>query len=100
MTTTDNAALSSSEVGISISIPPTIFQGLNGTTHLLFTVFESSLLLPLASPLHPGIAVASSVVGATIVGQEIENTDDSISVTMQLHSEVRMRLAESTHYTG
>ena len=85
---TDNAVSSSSEVGISINIPPSVFEGFSGTTNLLFTVFESSVLLPLSTQSHPSIAVASSVVGTTIAGHMIENTDDNITVTMKLHSDV------------
>ena len=77
-----------------ISFPPSLFQLLpeNDTFTLLFTIFNSSVLLPQApdSTRNESIRVASYVIGATLLDYEIENlsNNSSISITLRLENSV------------
>ena len=76
---------SDEEPDISISLPPSLFQQLsNDSFTLLFSMFESSVLLPQANESRSTFAVASTVVGATVANHDIAGLDDNITVTLRL----------------
>ena len=59
--------------------------------NLIFTVFNSSVLLPLSpdKERNESIKVGSSVIGATLLDHEVSNlTDGNISITLRLESPV------------
>ena len=73
----------------SISLPPSLFG--NESSTLIFTVFNSSVLLPLSpdKERNESIKVGSSVIGATLLDHEVSNlTDGTISITIRLESPV------------
>ena len=73
----------------SISLPSSLFG--NESSTLIFTVFNSSVLLPLSpdKERNESIKVGSSVIGATLLDHEVSNlTDGTISITIRLESPV------------
>lgn len=93
LTSDTNASKSFSTEDISINLPLSIFKDVDvENVNALFSMYNSSVLLPLANQSNPAISVASSVLGATIVGQEIKDTAESINVTLRLDSEVCMKV--------
>ena len=63
----------------------------NESSTLIFTVFNSSVLLPLSpdKERNESIKVGSSVIGATLLDHEVSNlTDGNISITLRLESPV------------
>ena len=78
---------SSSEEQASISLPPSVFDHYPNTTlnfTLLFTMFNSSVLLPRNNVTDPRIRVASNVVGTTLLDHEVMDLDDNITITLRL----------------
>jgi hypothetical protein len=72
-----------------ISLPPSLFQLFpdNDSFSLAFTTFNTSVLLPQApeSRVNESIRVASHVIGATLLGYDIQNlTNITISITLRL----------------
>ena len=78
----------------SISLPPSLFQLYpNDTFTLLFTMFNSSVLLPRSqdSSTNNSIRVGSGVIGATLMNHTITNlTNDTISITLRLEDPVSL----------
>ena len=71
------------------SLPSSLFG--NESSTLIFTVFNSSVLLPLSpdKERNESIQVDSSVIGATLSNHEVSNlTDGNISITLHLESPV------------
>ena len=94
LTTESQPASESFEVGqgTSISFPPSLFQLFpNDTFTLLFTMFNSSVLLPYSETAkNRSIQVASSVIGATLMNHSVSNlTNETISITLRLDDPVR-----------
>lgn len=77
-----------------ISFPPSLFHLLpeNNTYTLLFTMFNSSVLLPQGpdSMRNESLRVASHVIGATLLDHEIENlsNNSNVSITLRLENSV------------
>ena len=84
------------EEGVKIgkkSHQPSLLSSLfgNESSTLIFTVFNSSVLLPLSpdKERNESIQVGSSVIGATLLDHEVSNlTDGNISITLRLESPV------------
>ena len=103
LTTESQPASESFEVGqgTSISFPPSLFQLFpNDTFTLLFTMFNSSVLLPYSETAkNRSIQVASSVIGATLMNHSVSNlTNETISITLRLDDPVRNCIPECTWY--
>ena len=87
MTQNTSANSSSSEEQASISLPPSVFDHYPNTTSnftLLFTMFNSSVLLPRSNVTDPRIRVASNVVGTTLLDHEVMDLNDNITITLRL----------------
>ena len=84
--TESNSANSSSRDDelASISLPPSLFNLTNDTFTLLFTMFNSSVLLPYSNTSDPSITVASSVISATLLDHEVMDLDDNITIILRL----------------
>ena len=73
------------EEQVSISLPPSLFQQYsNDTFTLLFTMLNSSLLLPQNNVTDPSISVASSVISAILLNHEVKDLDDNITIVLRL----------------
>ena len=87
MTQNTSANSTSSEEQASISLPPSIFDHYPNTTlnfTLLFTMFNSSVLLPRSNITNPRIRVASNVIGTTLLDHEVTDLDDNITLILRL----------------
>ena len=72
-----------------MSLPSSLFG--NESSTLLFTMFNSPVLLPQAPDkgVNESLRVASSVVGATLLDREVADlTNESISITLRLENPV------------
>lgn len=76
----------------SISLPPSVFDQFSNDTNftLLFTMFESSVLLPQRNITDARISVASNVVGATLLDHEVMDLDDNITIMLHLEYPVSL----------
>ena len=87
----------SSEAQPSISLPPSLFdQYSDATFTLLFTMFNSSVLLPRNNIIDPRIRVASNVIGTTLFDHEVKDLDDNI--TLILHLQYPVSIVNSVQY--
>lgn len=78
----------------SIFLPPSLFQQfLNDSFTLMFTMYNSSVLLPQANETRPKFAVASTVIGATVADHDIVDLNDNITLVMHLEFPVRIELS-------
>ena len=92
--TESNAASTSSRTDeqASISLPPSVFELYsNDTFTLLFTMLNSSVLLPYSTTTDSNINVASSVIGATLLDHDVINLDDNITIILRLEYPVSSR---------
>ena len=77
------------DIAGSILLPSELFVELSDTnTGLVFTLFESSVLFPLFNEMRPTFAVASTVVGATIAGQDTSNLPRNVTIVLRLADSV------------
>ena len=74
----------------SITLPPSLFNFTNETSTLLFTMMNSSVLLPYSNTTDPSIRVASNVIGATLLDHDVRDLDDSITIVLRLEEPVSM----------
>ena len=68
----------------SITFPPSLFNLTNDTFTLLFTMMNSSVLLPYSNTTNPSIRVASNVIGATLLDHDVRDLDDNITIILRL----------------
>ena len=79
---------------ISILLPPSLFektfdQDTNSSVGLFFVLYETAKLLPLANGSRENYTVGSPVIGATVIGQSINNLTEPITIKLELHNDVR-----------
>jgi len=80
-----NAADISANTTGSISLPPGLFSTLpDGNLGLVFTMFNTSVLYPLANETRETFAVASSVVGATVAGHTVTGLTTNVTIVLKL----------------
>ena len=87
----------SPEEQASISLPPSVFHLYPNTTlnfTLLFTMFNSSVLLPWSKVTDPKISVASNVIGTTLLDHEVMDLDDNITITLRLEYPVSVSFSK------
>lgn len=74
----------------SISLPPSVFDYYSNDTNftLLFTMFDSSVLLPRSNVTDARFSVASTVIGATLLDREVMDIDDNITIILHLEDPV------------
>ena len=78
-----------SEEQPSISLPPSLFDQFSDDSFtLLFTMFNSSVLLPRSNVTDPRIRVASNVIGTTLLDHEVTDLDDNITLILRLEYSV------------
>lgn len=70
----------------SISLPPSVFDHYPNDTNftLLFTMFDSSVLLPQSNVTDPRFSVSSTIIGATLLDHEVLDLDDNITIMLRL----------------
>jgi len=69
----------------SISLPPDLFTTLlDRNLGLVFTMFNTSVLYPLANETRETFAVASSVVGATVAGHTVTGLTTNVTIVLKL----------------
>ena len=76
----------------SIFIPPDFFQQLNISEEyvdIIFTMFNSSVLFPLANETRPTFSVASTVIYATVVGYDTTAITSNVTFIAKLDIPVR-----------
>ena len=76
----------------SVSIPPEAFQQLNisgDDVDIVFTLFNTSVLFPLANEIKSTFGVASSVISATIIGYDTTDLIANITFIAELEIPVR-----------
>lgn len=81
----------SSESLGSILLPGALFEKFNDTMPLqmVFGVYRTPNIFPRASGLSSSMAIASSIVSTTVLGQsEVQNMAEDVNITMTLTSEV------------
>ena len=82
-----NSTQEQSSDSVSITLPPDLFESFNSTDPDIAVVFEmynSSLLFPLANETRESYAVGSTVVGATVVDQSISNLTTNVTIVLKL----------------
>ena len=80
-----NAADISANTTGSISLPPDLFANLSDNNlGLVFTMFNTSVLYPLANEMRETFSVASSVVGATVAGHIVTGLTTNVSIVLKL----------------
>lgn len=85
-----NAASISANTTGSISLPPELFATLpDSNLGLVFTMFNTSVLYPLANETRETFAVASTVVGATVAGHTVTGLSTNVSIVLKLMEAVR-----------
>ena len=88
MTVSDSANSSShNNEQASISFPPSLFNHTNNTNDtftLLFTMMNSSVLLPYSNTTNPSISVASNIIGTTLLDHDVRDLDDNITIILRL----------------
>ena len=96
MTESDSAnTLSQTAEQASISLPPSLFELYsNDAFTLLFTMMNSSVLLPYSATTNPSIRVASSVIGATLLDHDVRDLDDNITIILRLEYPVSIAILE------
>ena len=97
MSQNSSVNFSSSEEQASISFPPSVFDHYPNTTlnfTLLFTMFNSSVLLPRSNVTDPRISVASNVIGTTLLDHEVTDLDDNITITLRLEYPVSVSFSK------
>jgi len=73
----------------SISLPPDLFANLSDNNlGLVFTMFNTSVLYPLANETRETFAVASSVVGATVAEHIVTGLSTNVSIVLKLTESV------------
>ena len=96
-TSANSSMSSSSKEQASISLPPSVFDHYPNTTlnfTLLFTMFNSSVLLPQSNVTDPRTRVASNVIGTTVLDHEVVDLDDDITITLRLEYPVSVSLSK------
>ena len=89
MTVNDSANSSSlNNEQASISLPPSLFNLTNDTFTFLFTMLNSSVLLPYSNTTDPSISVASNIIGTTLLDHDVRDLDDNITIILRLEDPV------------
>ena len=84
-----NAAQVSANTTGSISLPAQLFATLSDSNlGLVFTMFNTSVLYPLANETRETFAVASSVVGATVAGHIVRGLSSNVTIVLKLNESV------------
>lgn len=74
---------------VSVSLPSSLLQSLPGTSPtILFTVYNSSALLPYSDPSDPRIDVGSTIVSIDVGQEMIDNLDENVTIVMRLEQPV------------
>jgi len=83
----------------SISLPPDLFTTLlDSNLGLVFTMFNTSVLYPLANETRETFAVASSVVGATVAGHTVTGLTTNVTIVLKLTEAVSVYHYASSKY--
>ena len=90
MTSYGSANSSLDEEQASITLPRSLFNLTNDTFTLLFTLMNSSVLLPYSNTTDPSIRVASNVIAATLLDHDVRDLNDNITVMLRLEEPVSM----------
>ena len=88
----DASDISANTTG-SIQLPAQLFASLSdsdGSLGLVFTMFNTSVLYPLANETRETFAVASSVVGATVAGRTVRGLSSNVTIVLKLMDSVRI----------
>ena len=74
----------------SISLPTDVFMFINATaeTGIVFTYYNTSALFPLRIGNQVMSEIGSPVIAASVVGQNITNLKEPITVNLYIYSEV------------
>ena len=88
--TSANSSLTMEGEQASISLPPSVFDYYSNDTNftLLFTMFDSSVLLPRSNVTDARFSVASNIIGATLLDREVMDVDDNITIILHLEHPV------------
>ena len=91
MTVSNSTNSSFNDEQASITLPPSLFNLTNDTFTFLFTMMNSSVLLPYSNTTNPSIRVASNVIAATLLDLDVRDLDDNITIVLRLEYPVSSR---------
>ena len=68
-------------------LPRSLFESL-GNASVFFTFYETPIFFPLAEGSREDIVVGTSVIAATVAGNDIMNLQENVTILLQLQNPV------------